>query len=319
MFYRHTMGHSAALAMMLALSSCGDEGGGAVAEAPSTPTPTPPSVPPPSPPSETELAALGGTRIGSSVQTLLSCSPSPLVRNSDGLLTGLVSTMPIPRAHENAMWLHYNAANTFAADVNGFGGATFTPEMLLAPSSTAVRFLDSNDNQLEIILAEIFPAESTTLGLLADTNLCFFAGGSAPAEVPASGSRSYRAFAEGLVQRADGTTRRLLGSIGNLEIDFASHAATITMDLQSVTDPVSGPFGNVRGQPSDPLIHMTATLVQQPHSLTPASITSDNGFTGSIAGAFTGNTGVVFNFAMQNADGDVIWGVIAADSSLNAM
>ncbi|PEQ14463.1 hypothetical protein B2G71_02405 [Novosphingobium sp. PC22D] len=161
-----------------------------------------------------------------------------------------------------------------------------------------------------------FAAESVTLGTYADDPVCFFGAGLLPSDIPTEGTVTYTAYADGLV--SDGTVRRLfLVSQGTVVFATDDDEATVNMTFRALADPEGkGPFLDISGRDATDLITATATLDVSGATLKTATFTGSDGYTGTIYGSFVGKTGIVLPFTLAKTTGEVIYGVIAADSGL---
>jgi hypothetical protein len=168
------------------------------------------------------------------------------------------------------------------------------------------------------VKTERMPAEDATLGTyINDNSVCFFGAGLAPSGIPTSGSTTYPAVADGLV--SDGSVRRLfLVSSGTVVLDADDDEATVTISFKALNDPEGkGPFVDISGRTtSSEITSATATLELSGASLLVGTFTGSNGYTGTVYGSFVGTSGIILPFELSTDGGDVIYGVIVADTTL---
>lgn len=309
------------LAFVPALHGCG--GGGSPAAPPiAAPAPTPAPAPAPTPtPTPVPTAAVdpGGARLGGlavpgSLTVHFICSPAPRTFAADGRLVSLANASRIDLFRDEQI-VTVSADYTYAYDINGFGGPTFTAADRKGGRAFEIFATRSGGDGTELQLNEIQPLNEAVYGLTTFYDPCFFAGApSAAPTFPGITTSRFAGYVDGLHQTATDTDR-LFGSTAAMDYDAGRGSYTLTLTLASVEDA----FAEAAGQSQTRLATATATIVYAPanRGFESTGISAPGGFTGSIVGHLAGprRNVVVFTFEMVNPAGERIWGVVATEPS----
>lgn len=307
----------------LALLGCGGAGQDeSIAAPPVTVAPVPPTaVQTPAPslpePSKSIAGAMPGGLLGGG----LACVRDPVAVDASARVTALNTLTGASIG--NQMVLFYAGKDRFSLDVNGFGGSRFEPADKQVSSNAAYAQF-ANATQGEFFLFEsggpFGSSTFATLGMYNYAGLCFFAVGVEANSLPTVGVGDYFAGADG-VARVGGQTLRVFGTTGNLDVQYASQVATLTLTVVGRGDP----FGAFTARPAVELTTVTANLRVRGYSFESISVSGSNGYTGTVSGFFVGNeanasgvggSGAVFTFELRNAQGDMIVGAVAAERNL---
>jgi len=111
----------------------------------------------------------------------------------------------------------------------------------------------------------------------------------------------------------------LLAATGRpVVLDADDDEATVTISFKALNDPEGkGPFVDISGRTtSSEITSATATLELSGASLLVGTFTGSNGYTGTVYGSFVGTSGIILPFELSTDGGDVIYGVIVADTTL---
>lgn len=323
---------ASALSVIATLPGCGGGSSGsgtspiAVAPAPSpssTPTPTPTPAPTPSP--TPAAIRVGGASPGQSLFGNVACARDTVTRDSQGHVTALPSLSGA--TINNSLELAYRDVDSYALDINGFGGSSFTPADKRNPPSRSLFHQFLNPTQGEFLIARDGSFENgvfTTMGLDNSQGLCFFAVGLPIDALPTDAVAIYNGWIDGVGQIA-GQTARLLSSSGRVRLNTQTRLATVELFLDRLDgDPFGDQFGNIGNQFSEEITVATAVLQLLPNGLFSLSaLTAGNGWTGTITGTLVsraadnsfggGGAGAVFTFELRNAQGNVLFGAFAAE------
>jgi hypothetical protein len=163
-----------------------------------------------------------------------------------------------------------------------------------------------------------------THGLENSSALCFFAVGLPAAPLPTTGSGEYGVIVDGIA-RIGGTNLRLLPSFSgsSLIVNYQTGTATLTLAISGRPNP----FEEFATQPTTSITTATASLSLQAGGpgFATTGLAGSNGFGGAVTGSLVGNaqntsgkggSGAVFTFALSNAAGEVIFGIVAAERFL---
>lgn len=316
---------ASSIALTLALAGCGGGGSqsGAAASAPqvaAAPAPGPSPTPIPSP-TFLPVIVVAGAEPGQSLEALLACARNPATQNADGRAIGLASLSGAKI--DNSAAIAYSAADTSQFDVNGFGGAGFAPaDKHPSPTAAYDHFLTRLGDELYIFRnGSAGSLLFATLGLYNEAEgLCFFAAGLRPPSLPSGAPGDYFARADGIAM-IGGQPSRLFGTHGTLDIDFSTGAATFRLDLVGRGDP----FGEFLDRPSAPIATVTAPLQLRNGESFFSDRLAGGGYTGTVIGRLvsnsrntggTGGAGAIFVFELSDAQGNVIFGAVAAERNL---
>jgi hypothetical protein len=234
------------------------------------------------------------------------------MRSSNGLLSGIGA--PTPVKIDNGSTIKIPASSTLAFDINGFGGATFVPADMIAPSGIFVRYLKMSGDQLEIARQDEFPIPSVTLGFLADDLLCFFSAGLPSSVLPTSGKADYFGYADGLRQFGS-STQRLFASQALAQVDYGARTGTLQIALEGLPNP----FSELKNQIPNQIGTATANFTISGTGIGVTQLKGLPGFTGTFTGSFAGPSGLILTFELHNAAGEVIWGAVALDAKFNGI
>ena len=319
---------ASALSVIATLPGCGGGSSGsgsspiAVAPAPSpslTPTPAPTPTPTPA------AIRVGGASPGQSLIGNEACARDAVTRDSQGHVTALPSLSGAKI--DNSLRLTYRDIDSYALDINGFGGSSFTPADKRSPPTRSLFHQFLNTTQGEFLIARDGSFENgvfTTMGLDNSTGLCFFAVGLPIDALPTDAVAIYNGWIDGVGQIA-GQTTRLLSSSGSVRLNTQNRLATVELFLDGLGgNPFGDPFGDIGSQFSQEITVATAVLQLLPNgAFSLAALTARNGFTGTITGTLVsraagnglggGGAGSVFTFELRNAQGDVLFGAFAAE------
>lgn len=321
---------ASALSVIAALPGCGGgssgSGGNPVAVAPapspsSTPTPAPTPTPSPTP----AAIRVGGASPGQSLVGNEACARDAVTRDSQGHVTALPSLSGAKI--DNSLRLTYRDVDSYALDINGFGGSSFAPADKRTPPTRSLFHQFLNPTRGEFLIARdgsFGNGVFTTMGLDNSTGVCFFAVGLPIDALPTDGVAIYYGWIDGVGQIA-GQTTRLLSSSGSVRLNTQTRLATVELFLDRLGgDPFGDPFGDIGSQFSQEITVATAVLQLLPNgAFSLAALTARNGSTGTITGTLVsraadnglggGGAGAVFTFELRNAQGDVLFGAFAAE------
>jgi hypothetical protein len=224
---------------------------------------------------------------------------------------------------DNHLALTYRAQDSFALDLNGFGGPSFLPsDKRTSQTGPYHQFLNPSQGEF-FIFRDGGPFGSFTFGTLGLDNsagLCFFAAGLQPPSIPFSGTGDYFARADGIA-RVGGQTLRLFGTTGVLDVNYGTGAGSIQLAITGR----GNAFGDFTSQPATGITMATATLQFKSGAFASSVLSGSNGYTGTIMGQLVSNTanvsgsggaGAVFTFELKNAQGDIITGAVVAERNL---
>lgn len=314
-----------ALALALAFLATGCGGGGpdgppATSGTGPAPSPTPSPAPSPSPsPTPAPGPSIAGAKPGESIAGPLACSDGVVTRSPDGSVTGIqqISKTKI----DNGLVLAYRAPDSFASDVNGFGGSQWTPEdKRTAPNEYFTRYASPAQGELQLGVHNLI---FVTYGLENSSGLCFFAAGLEPQSLP-PGKVVYTGTIDGFAV-ISGHQQRLFSmqeSAPVLTMDFSTGRGKLEFQLVGRDDP----FGDFEKAPGAALGTVSAELQLSPGSKGfGLTALSGSGFDGRVTGQFvdrdqsilgTGGAGVALVFELTRPNGDILYGSIALGALL---
>lgn len=313
---------AAALALASALPGCGGEESGPtpapVAAAPAlVPAPTPSPTPTPTGARDPKFASAA---IGETIGGPLICSDGLVTTGPSGEATGVG---PITRTkNDGSIQITYLGQDSYRTDINGFGGAAFTPEIKRTfPSPVYARF--SSPQAGELLLGQ-YSLTFVTFGAYADSSLCFFAVGLPAASLPGV-AVSYSGIVDGLAVIGGTQSRIFSGSASDATMDFAFAKGTGTLSLNLVRR--ADPFGNFEASTPVNLGTVTANITLEAGRRSFTAPLAGAGYTGTVIGLFVdngnsmlgkdvGGAGAALVYELRSPAGDLIYGTVALAANL---
>ena len=268
------------------------------------------------------MAQLVGAVPGQTLHGVMACANDPVQRDTAGHVTGIAALTGAKI--DNSVALLFRNADSYALDINGFGGSAFAPgDKQTSPTIAFDYFL--NGDKDAFYLARNNPSSGArsfaTHGLYIAPDLCFFAAGLPATSLPTSGTGEYHLLADGLA-RIGNENLRLLPSYtdSRLSVDYQTGTATLTMVLGGRP----GAFAEFTDKPAAAITTATATLQlnAQSRAFSPAPLVGSGGYTGTVHGTLVGNSAnvsgyggsaAVYTFELRNAAGEVVFGVVTAE------
>lgn len=323
-------GHlSSALAALLFCVACGGGGSGGsppTTAAPSpiataTPIPSPSPSPSPSPLPSPSLPRLIGAAPGEQLVGVMACATDETIHDSLGRLTGMRSLTGAKI--DNLLGLTYRGVDSYALDVNGFGGSSFAPTDKRVSSNAAYdQFANPTQGELFILRngGQAGTRTFTTLGLDNSAGLCFFALGRRADGLPQYPDDEHVLTVDGIARQGD-QLLRLFGSGGTMRVNIQTREVALTLRISGRSEP----FGDFAGRDPREITTATANLSYNGGGSFPLTVLrTGNGYAGSITGFFTtpgadavgaGGAGAVLTFELRNAQGDIILGAVASETN----
>jgi hypothetical protein len=301
-------------------AGCGGEGQGsgtatvAVVAVPS-PAPSPTPAPTPSPTATATVPRFLGALPGTQLVGVMACARDQAIYDGQRRLTGLQSLTAAKI--DNSLQLTYRGPDSYAFDVNGFGGPSFGPADTRPSSNRAYdQFVSSVQGEMFIEPLMTF----TALGLETGAGLCFFAVGDRADGLPEVRDEEHFVAADGLAGEG-GTLLRLYGSQGQMRVAIDAREVSFDLRLSGRGDP----FGDFTARPQREITRLTSTLKYDGNgAIRPTTVQTGNGYTGTISGVFTtrrayavggGGGGAVFTFELRNQKGELIFGAISTEAN----
>jgi hypothetical protein len=320
------MRRSLRLASLVALTifpaSCGDEGTGSsgvpVVNTP-PPAPTPSPTPSPSPSPSPSVTGIGGAVPGERLEGVEACARDQVTRDARGRVTGLTLTSA---KIDNHLQIDYRAIDSYSLDANGFGGPSFVPADKQAWTGGPYdQFVNSSQDEFYIFRDGQFGRMSfAVLGAEYQAGACYFAVGLRSDTFPTS-LWEYSGWTDGLA-RIGTRTLRLFDHGAKILPDSGARTGTLQLTLVGR----ESPFGDFHAQPPADIAIVTAPIAILPDGRLDIGPLSGGGFSGSINGRLvtptalsvggSGGAGAIFSFELRNAQGDFIFGVVAAGANL---
>ena len=312
-----------AIGLMTVLTACGGGGSGG---SPASAATSPPAVatPPAPPPVVTTPQAspkIASATPGETLEGVMACARDAAVRNESGDVTGLTLTAA---KTDNNLRILYEAVDTYALDVNGFGG----PRVVASDKRSwnggpYDMFVSAQGDRVQLFRNGPFgSAIFSILGTDQSAGACFFAIGQAPDSAPPE-MWSYDGRIDGLA-RIGARSYRLYGYSAQILPNAGAGGRTAALRLRVVGR--EAPFGDFHLQAETPLAELTATVELRPDGRLVTGPLTGDGYVGSVTGRLvgagaanvtgSGGAGAVFTFEVRNAAGDVMFGVIAAEANL---
>lgn len=251
----------------------------------------------------------------------MACARDALVRNESGDITGVNLTAA---KTDNVVRILYESVDTYALDVNGFGGPRVVASDKRNWSGGPYDlFASAQGDRVQMFRNGPFgSAIFATLGTDYSAAACFFAVGQAPDSAPPE-IWTYNGRIDGLA-RIGTRTLRLYGIGAQLLPNAGAGGRTAALRLRVVGR--ESPFGDFHLQAESALAELTAAVELRPDGRIVVGPLSGDGFAGSITGRLvgagaanvtgSGGAGAVFTFEVRNGAGDVMFGVIAAEANL---
>jgi hypothetical protein len=255
--------------------------------------------------------------VGDKLSGPLACSDGSITQSSDGYVTGIG---PITKTKiDNQIEITVVGTDSFAADVNGFGGSSWGPaDKRNPPNAVYVRY--SNAQQGELLISQQNQTFATQ-GLYNESALCFYAVGLAPPSLPSNRVIDYYGFTDGFGVFSGQQQRLYLGRV-SLRMDFATGKGVLTAALEAREDP----FGSYPTASLYEVDGVTANLelASGTSSFSDATL-SGTEYSGHIVGKLvsnnqnvlgTGGAGAVFVFELTSASGDILYGAMALQANI---
>ena len=310
-----------ALALVLALGSCGDDYNSQPVSNP-TPTPTQTAIPTPTPtPTATSTPAsdpggalLGSLEVPGNLRGLLPCY-SGAVQTKDGRVTDVAPGGTVKT--DNFFSISVGSDYTYTTDTNGFGGVTYDPSSRVGGTAFEVFVKANSELQIAKRPSDL---QFATYGMNSDYDyVCFFAVmPEKTVDAPETGQKTYIGVADGLYTTASDTDR-LYGTEAIFDLDPTTPGTyDLTIHLRTVEKAFDEPAGQTQTSIGSATARINYSGPASFGQFKGVSLSGPDGFSGTVRGYLGGynRLGAIFVFSMQNEAGDVIWGVIAADGAL---
>ena len=207
--------------------------------------------------------------------------------------------------------IHYAAVDTFALDVNGFGGSSFAPIDRRGSISEKFGHLRKGNEELEIDTGQSGLSLVTFGRFSWKEELCFFAAGARTANFLVDGDYPFAGVADGVfVSASSGRTYRVYGSIveGTIFANAREVAVTIRFTGRD------WPFDDFPDSEPVDLGVATARIPYAVSSFDFAKFAGPGGSTGTITGQFHDRlASLSFVYELTYPNGDRMFGAAAAE------